>query len=149
MSYPIPKVFEYIKQIPFKEISDAVIRAKLLEYQTSPLSGHSNASEQIYTENIPSAANLVKRMLVQNNSKSYNSKSFEKKLFECSFPEFLLLILIVEKLNRISVIGGGSSTYRDKVTQILNYLRDNYTNLTLESRASISVTRQHKCPEYC
>lgn len=109
-------------------------RNEISEYQKSPFLD-SITKQTRYTiiniENLPNAVMLAKTMFAQNGSKSYNTPSFEMKMFECQFREFLLCLLIAEKSKQLSIIGGGSSTYQDKITQILNYLRDNYTSVTL------------------
>lgn len=125
-------------------------RNEISEYQKSPFLD-SITKQTRYTiiniENLPNAVMLAKTMFAQNGSKSYNTPSFEMKMFECQFREFLLCLLIAEKSKQLSIIGGGSSTYQDKITQILNYLRDNYTSVTLadlSKRFGYSPAQMHR-----
>ena len=53
------------------------------------------------------------------------------QLLKRRFEEFLLLLLLAEADEALSVIGSGNTSYEDKIAQISNYIRDNYSTITL------------------
>lgn len=123
---------------------------EMSEYSKSPLL-NSVTKQSRYTianiENLPEATALADKMFTQNSYKTYNSPSFELKLLECQFRAFMLHLLIAEKTGSLALLSKGNTTYQDKVTQILNYLRDNYATVTLSelsSRFGYSTTQMYR-----
>ncbi len=57
--------------------------------------------------------------------------ALQVQLLKRRFEEFLLLVLLAESDEKLSVIGSGSTSYEDRITQISNYIRDNYSTITL------------------
>ena len=123
---------------------------EMSEYSKSPLlNSVTKQSRYIIAniENLPEATTLADKMFTQNNYKTYNSPSFELKLLECQFRAFMLHLLIAEKTGSLALLSKGNTTYQDKVTQILNYLRDNYATVTLSelsSRFGYSTTQMYR-----
>ena len=57
--------------------------------------------------------------------------ALQVQLLKRRFEEFLLLVLLAESDEKLSVIGSGNTSYEDRITQISNYIRDNYSTITL------------------
>lgn len=105
------------------------MKKELSAFSASALMGAVVDQKHYVMLNVEKNAAIVEEIQKLHSTRQTNS--LEIQLLNCRFRELMLLLLLAETEESLSVIGSGSTTYEDKISQITNFIRDNYSTITL------------------